>query len=109
MSDAIFLIGGDEPVHELDEVVGEQGIDAAIGDPPGPAIDHLDRAEARLCKFLDEVTLRQGSGYSAGPGGRMRQDLRRQSTLFYRQIGDAEFPAGFEHPRAFRDHSRLAR
>jgi hypothetical protein len=39
---------------------------------------HLDLAESRLLELVDEVTLRQGAGHSAGPRGRMREDLGRE-------------------------------
>lgn len=40
-------------------------------------LQDLDLLEPDILQFLDEDTLRQGSRYSTGPGGRMGPNLRR--------------------------------
>lgn len=72
---------GDEATHELDQVVVEQGVVRGLIDAERDSFDDLDVAEADSFQFRDEDTLRQGSRYSAGPGRRVYQHLRRQISL----------------------------
>jgi hypothetical protein len=72
--------------HQSNEIVVEEWIKGAIVDAERTSIDYLDFGEACLCKFLDEVTLRQGAGHSPGPRGWVSQDFRRQITLVHREV-----------------------
>jgi hypothetical protein len=47
---------------------------------------NLDLTESRLLKLVDEVTLRQGPGHSAGPCGRVRKHLWREFLVADSQV-----------------------
>ena len=64
--------------HHLDQLGREEWVEREVVDGERFALVHLDLPKARLLEFLDEVTLRQGAGYSAGPGRGMPQDLGRE-------------------------------
>lgn len=68
----ILLRGRNEFSHQPDQFVGEQGVEGAIVHAMRSAVYHLDAGKPRPAQFGDEVTLRQGSGYSAGPRSGMR-------------------------------------
>jgi hypothetical protein len=50
----------------------------------------------------------QGAGDAAGPGCRLREDLRWKLILVNGEVGHAESPAGSEHPGAFGNHAGLS-
>lgn len=81
LTDVVLAVRRDETAHECEQIVLEQGIEDAIVDPPGPPLDHFHVFEPNLLQFLDEVTLRQGPGHSAGPRRGMRQHFGRQGVL----------------------------
>lgn len=57
------------------EIGREQGVLNALFDPEGMPVRDLYVDESDPLQFLDEVTLRQGTGYSTGPCRGMSDDL----------------------------------
>jgi hypothetical protein len=102
-----LLVGWDERAHDPEQFVGEEGVEGAVVDAEGCALEHLDRAESGLFEVVDEGTLRQGAGCSAGPGGWMGQYFGWEFVLVNGEVGEAELAAGSEDARAFGEHSRF--
>jgi hypothetical protein len=96
-SDGLLLLGRDEGAHQVEHVGGEEGVEGAVVDAHGGALEDLDRGEAGPLEFGDEVTLRQGAGHSAGPGGGVGEDLGWELFFGDGEVGDGEFAAGSEH------------
>src|SRR5687768_29381 len=103
-----MLLGWDHLPHQGHEVIVEQRIHRALVDPPWGSVQNLDRAESDPLHFLDEVTLRQGPGHSAGPGRRMCEDFGWKRVLLDRDVGDAETASGFQNPSTFGQDPDLA-
>jgi hypothetical protein len=83
-------LGRDQCSHELDQRGGEERGEGEVVDGDGLAVVHVDVPEACLLEVVDEVTLRQGAGYSPGPGCGMREDLGRELLVSDGQVGDRE-------------------
>lgn len=96
-----MLLRRDHLSHKGYELVIEQGVHRAFIDAPWGPVQDLDRLESNPLQFVDEVTLRQGPGHSAGPGGGMCEDFWRKRVLLDRDVGDAETPSRLQHPSAF--------
>jgi hypothetical protein len=80
------LLDGYHALHQRDQVIVEKRIQSAVTNTPRLTTLDLDRVEADPLKFLDEVTLRQGPGHSAGPSGRMGEDLGWERVLLHRDV-----------------------
>jgi hypothetical protein len=106
-SDRLLSLGWDEGAHEVEHVGGEEGVEGAVVDAHRCALEDLDLAEAGPLEFGDEVTLRQGAGHSAGPGGGVREDLGWELFLCDGEVGEGELAARSEHARAFGKHACL--
>src|SRR5262249_6034980 len=78
-------LGRDQRSHHLDQLGREDWVEREVVDGYRFALVHLDVPEACLLEFVDEVTLRQGAGYSAGPGSGGRELLVPDG-----QVGDRE-------------------
>jgi hypothetical protein len=76
--DRVLALGRDQRPHQLDQLGREKWIEREVVDRDPFAVVHLDLSKSRLLELLDEVTLRQGAGHSAGPGGRVKENLGRQ-------------------------------
>jgi len=87
-SDCLLPLGWDEGAHEVEHVGREEGIEGAVVDAHGRAFEDLDLGEAGPFEFGDEVTLRQGPGHSAGPGGGVGEDLGWELFLGDGEVGD---------------------
>lgn len=107
-SDCVLLLGRDEGAHEVEHVGGEEGIEAAVVNAHGGALDNLDFGEAGPFEFGDEVTLRQGAGHSAGPGGRVGEDLGWELFLGDGEVREGELAVGSEHAGALGEDACLA-
>jgi hypothetical protein len=94
--------------HEVDEVGREERIVGGTLQGEREALGHLDIGETHSVQLRDEDTLRQGSGYSPGPGGGMRQDFGRDVVLDDREIGDRESAPRAEHAGRLREYPALA-
>ena len=73
-------------MHQPEQSFVEQRVERQVVDAERLALKHVDLTEPGSLEFLDEVTLRQGPGQSPGPGGWMRQNLRRELALVEGQI-----------------------
>ena len=73
----MLLVSWDRFPHQLNEIIVEKWIESTIVDTEWDSVDYINVNESCLLQFLDEVTLRQGTGHSAGPGGRVSQDFGR--------------------------------
>jgi hypothetical protein len=76
--------------HQLDQLWCEERIERKVVDGNVLSVAHGDLAESRLLDLLDEVTLRQGAGYSAGPRRRVQHDLGWKLFIPDRQVGNGE-------------------
>jgi len=92
-SDRVLSLRRDEGAHEGEHFGGEERVEGAVVDAHGCALDDLDLGEAGSLEFVDEVTLRQGAGHSAGPGGGVGEDLGWELFLRDGQVGDGELAA----------------
>jgi AraC-like DNA-binding protein len=88
--DPVESLGWDYASHRLEQCLGEQRIQGAVVDSHRRALEHLDVHEPRPLELVDEVTLRQGSGHSAGPCRGVGEHLRRKLVVLDREIGDTE-------------------
>jgi len=61
------LFGGDSSPHYVDEFLSKERVPFRLRDSERFAPDDLDLCEMDPLQFLDEVTLRQGSGHSPSP------------------------------------------
>lgn len=81
-----LTIGRDERPHKLDQLGGEERVEGEVVDRHRPPLMNCDLPESCSLELVDEVTLRQGSGHSAGPRCRVGQDLGRERLVTHRQI-----------------------
>jgi hypothetical protein len=107
-ADRALLLGRDEGAHEVEHVGGEEGVEGAVVDAHGRALEDLDLGEAGAFEFGDEVTLRQGAGHSAGPGGGVGEDLGWELFLGDGEVGDGELAAGSQYAGDLGEHACLA-
>jgi hypothetical protein len=84
----VLAVWRDERSHQLDQLTREEWVEREVVDGDRFAVVHLELPEFRLLEFLDEVTLRQGAGHSAGPGRRVQKDLGRKFLVPDREVGN---------------------
>ena len=84
----MLSLGRDEGAHEVEHFGSEEGVEGAVVDAHRRAFEDLDVGEAGPFEFGDEVTLRQGAGDSARPGGGVREDLGWELFLGDGEVGD---------------------
>lgn len=98
----------DDVAHDREQLVREERVESAVVDSHRRTLQDLDLDEPRPLELLDEVTLRQGAGDSAGPGRRVGEDFRRELLFVHCEVRDAELPPRPQDPAAFRERPRLS-
>jgi hypothetical protein len=74
----MLAAGRDQRSHELNQFGREEWVKREVVDRDRFTVVDFDLPEFRLLELVDEVTLRQGARYSAGPRGGVQEDLGRQ-------------------------------
>src|SRR5262245_24321990 len=100
-----LLTRRDQCAHHLDQLVCEEWVQSQVVHRTGLALVDLDVPEPLLFEFVDEVTLRQRTGHSAGPGGRMGEELGWKLLVANSQIGNGQLAAGHENARTLGKYS----
>jgi hypothetical protein len=90
----MLAVGRDHLSHELDQFGRKEWVEREVVDRDRFAVVDLDLLECRLLEFVDEVTLRQGARHSAGPRGRVQEDLGREFLVADGEVGEGELASG---------------
>lgn len=106
--DVAVLVGWEECAHQIDQLSGEERVPRRIVDGEGTPPDDVELREPDLGDLVCEDTLREGPGYSTGPGGRVGEDLRGQLLLTDGQVRGDQPPPWTQYPESLREHTALA-
>jgi hypothetical protein len=90
----MLAVGRNQRSHELDQFGRKEWVEREVVDRDRFAVVDLDLLEFRLLEFVDEVTLRQGTRHSAGPRGRVQEDLGRELLVADGEVGERELASG---------------
>lgn len=102
--DLVLLFRWDQLAHQGYQVRGEERVAGSAVQSEREPLADVDRREPDSLQFGDEDTLRQGSGYSTGPGGGMSEDLWGYVVFDDRQVGDTQSPSRLQHPERLGQH-----